>query len=112
MIATRARSKKRRMYLEVGIAGGSVRIDEEDLLTIADADLRKLGISRKGLRRCFEEGRGLMQGYTDKDRVRPVADQRRDGTWEVNRVWYSPFSDPLIQKPANGSAKSFRGRNR
>jgi hypothetical protein len=57
MTATKARSKKRRMYLEVGIAGGSVRIDEKDLLTIADADLRKLRMSRKdiGVSRKAEE---------------------------------------------------------
>ena len=109
MTATKARSKKRRMYLELGTADGDVRIDEKDLPTIADADLRKLRISRKELRRCFEEGRRLMQGYTDRDRVRPVADQRRDGTWEVNPVWYSPFSDPLMQEPANGRAKRPRG---
>ncbi len=97
------------MYLELGTADGDVRIHEEVLPTIADADLRKLEISRKELHRCFEEGRRLMQGYTDRDRVRACADQRRDGTWEVNRVWYSPFSDPLMQEPVAGRAKRPRG---
>jgi hypothetical protein len=100
MTAIRARSKKRRMYLELGTADGDVRIDEEALPTIADAELTELGISREELHRCFEEGRRLMQGYTDRDRVRPVADQRKDGTWEVHRVWYSPLNDPLVQEPA------------
>ena len=124
MTATKARSKKRRMYLEVGIAGGSVRIDEKDLPTIADAELRKLRISRKELRRCFEEGRRLMQGYTDRDRVRACrrSTQRRNMGGEPCLVL--AFNDPLMQKPANGrakrprgdewepgGAKSFRGRN-
>src|SRR4029450_12277890 len=94
MTAIRARSKKR---LELGTADGDVRIDEEALPTIADAELTELGISREQLHRCFEEGRRLMQGYTDRDRVRPVAVQRTDGTWEVHRVWYSPLNDPLVQ---------------
>jgi hypothetical protein len=102
MTAIRARSKKRRMYLELGTADGDLRIDEEALPTIADAELTELGISREELHRCFEEGRRLMQGYTDRDRVRPVAYQRRDGTWEVARGWYSPLNDPLMQEPAAG----------
>ncbi len=46
-------------------------------------------LGKEELHRCFEEGRRLMRGYTDRDRVRPVADQRRDGTWEVHRVWFT-----------------------
>ena len=112
MTAIKARSKKRRMYLELGTAGGDVRIDEEALPTIADAELTELGISREELHRCFEEGRRLMRGYTDRDRVRPVADQCRDGTWEVHRVWYSPLNDPLVQKPAAGRAAATSPRRK
>jgi hypothetical protein len=106
MTAIKARSKKRRMYLELGTADGDLRIDEEVLPTIADADLTELGISREELHRCFKEGRRLMRGYTDRDRVRPVADQRRDGTWEVNRVWYSPLNDPLNSQSGSTRTKS------
>jgi hypothetical protein len=70
MTVIRARSKETRMYLELGTADGDIRIDEEALPTIADAKLTKLGISREEVHRCFEESRRLMQGYTDREKVR------------------------------------------
>jgi hypothetical protein len=98
------------MYLELGTADGGLRIDEEALPTITEAELTELGISREELHRCFEEGRRLMRGYTDRDRVRPVADRHRDGTWEVYPIWYSHLSDPLVQEPAAGRGPRRKSR--
>lgn len=82
--------------LHVATADGDVEIDEDDRIT--NTQLAMLGMSRKELHRCFAEGVRLMKEYTVSDRVRPVAEQNLDGSWEVRIVKYSPLSDPLMQK--------------
>jgi hypothetical protein len=47
--------------------------------------------------RCFAEGVELMKGRSPAERVRPVADQRLDGEWEVILCRYSALTDPLMQ---------------
>jgi hypothetical protein len=90
--------------LNIGTKDGDVEIREDELPTITKADLKKLGISHKDLLRCFAEGVELMKERKVKpgDRVRPVADQHIDGSWEVNLVGYSPISDPLMNVPIPG----------
>jgi hypothetical protein len=79
----------------IDIAG--VMVTEKDL-PLTDKELAKFEISREDLDRCFAEGRKLMaeRGITESDRVRPVADQHQDGTWEVHLVGYSELSDPAL----------------
>ena len=80
--------------LYVNTADGDVEIREDEPVT--NADLRKLGMSRADLHRCFAEGIELMKGMKPGDRCRPVAHRRPDGRWEV----HSEHSDPLMQGPA------------
>jgi hypothetical protein len=89
--------------LDLGVADGDIEIRECDLPHITNGELRKWGISRRDLLRCFAEGVELMKGYGPGDRVRPVADQRLDGVWEVMLVGYSAHADPLMQVE-NGTA--------
>jgi hypothetical protein len=83
--------------LAIGTEDGDVEITEADLPTITKAELRKWGISRRDLMRCFAEGVELMKGVKPGRRCRPVADQLRDGSWEVLIVGYSALNDPLMQ---------------
>jgi hypothetical protein len=83
--------------LTIGTRYGDVLVTEEELPTVTTADLKRLAISRAELVRCFAEGKKLMKGYTDSDRVRPIADQARDGTWFVNVVRFSAHTDPLMR---------------
>jgi hypothetical protein len=76
--------------LEVNTDYGRRRaIQEHDLTSLTDAELKELRISRAELRRCFAGGVKLMQGKTESDRVRPCADEIRDGKWNVNLVQYA-----------------------
>lgn len=95
---------KSQTTLTLGTEDGDVEIREDELPTITDEDLVMLGISRAELHRCFAEAAELMQGVDPLERKRAVADQRPDSTWEVHLVQYSPFTDPLMQGPAKGSA--------
>jgi hypothetical protein len=86
-----------RPMLEVSTDYGySVAINENDLTSLIDEQL-KLCISRAELRRCFAEGANLMQGKTESDRVRPCADEIRDGKWNVNLVQYSKRGGPVLK---------------
>ena len=89
-----------RSVLDVSTSDGDVEIREEELETITEEDLKRLEITREELRRCFEEGKRLMKerGITESDRIRPVAGQLVDRTWEVMLVRYSPVSDPLMDE--------------
>ena len=80
--------------LYVNTADGDVEIREDEPVT--NADLRKLGMSRADLHRCFAEGIELMKGMKPDDRCRPVAHRRLDGQWEV----HSEHGDPLMEGPA------------
>jgi hypothetical protein len=59
-------------------------------------------------RRCgaaLPKGVELMQDYTERDRVRPIAEHTGDGPddWQVVIVGYSGLSDPLMQDESKGS---------
>jgi hypothetical protein len=87
-----------RPMLEVSTDYGySVAIHENDLTSLIDEQLKLLRISRAELRRCFAEGVKLMQGKTESDRVRPCADEIRDGKWNVNLVQYSKRGGPVLK---------------
>jgi len=45
-----------------------------------------------------------MEGTTERDRLRPCADETADGEWIVTLVRYSALSDPLMQGRAQGKA--------
>jgi len=83
-----------------------LEIHENELAGISDKDLKKWGISRETLHRCFAEGVELMKGKTERDRVRPIAEQFGSGPddWEVLICSYSPFTTPLLQGAPRGSA--------
>jgi hypothetical protein len=87
---------KYKPFLEVSIIDGAINITEEDLTRATKAQLRWLRISRAELKRCFYEGVEMMKRWQPRDRVRPCADQKLDGTWVVNVVGYSVHSDPLM----------------
>jgi hypothetical protein len=61
-------------------------------------------MSRADLQRCFAEGVKLMEGTTERDRVRPCADETADDEWIVTLVHYSALSDPFMQDRAQGKA--------
>ena len=88
------------MILEISTDEGGILIREDELSSITDAELQRLRISREDLHRCFAEGAAklmqgkLMQGMKPGDRVRPCADETRDGKWVVSLGYYSP--DPPI----------------
>jgi hypothetical protein len=69
--------------------GDSIAIRADDLTLLTDAELKTLRMSRAELQRCFAEGVKLMEGTTDRDRVRPCADEIADGEWIVTLVHYS-----------------------
>ena len=83
-----------------------LEIHENELAGISDQDLKKWGISRKTLHRCFAEGVELMKGKTERDRLRSIAEQFGSGPddWEVLIVGYSPLTHPLMQGAPRGSA--------
>jgi hypothetical protein len=62
----------RPITLEVSSDGGdSIAIQADDLTLLTDAELKTLRMSRADLQRCFAEGLKLMEGTTERDRVRP-----------------------------------------
>jgi hypothetical protein len=81
-----------------------VGIREDEVPSLTRAELRRLHISRREIRRVFAEARELMCDVKPGDRKRPCADQHLDGHFEVILVGYSSRSDPLMQGPAAGSA--------
>jgi hypothetical protein len=50
--------------------GDSITIQADDLTLLTDAELKTLRMSRADLQRCFAEGVKLMEGTTERDRVR------------------------------------------
>ena len=90
--------------LDLAIDERDLEIREDELVSITNAGLKKLDISREELHRVFAEGVKLMRSRNVKpsDRVRPCAHQTLDGKWEVVLVRYSPLSDPLMQGPIEG----------
>ena len=92
--------------LDLAIDERDLEIREDELVSITNAGLKKLDISREELHRVFAEGVKLMRSRNVKpsDRVRPCAHQTLDGKWEVVLVRYSPLSDPLMQGPIEGRA--------
>jgi len=86
--------------LTISTEHGDVLITEEELPSITPADLKILGVKTLDeLRQLFAEGVERMRGRTESERVRAVADQHLDGTWEVNVVRYSSLNDPLMNDP-------------
>jgi hypothetical protein len=72
--------------------GDSIAIQADDLTLLTDAELKTLRMSRADLQRCFAEGVKLLEGTTERDRVRPCADETADGEWIVTLVHYSALS--------------------
>jgi hypothetical protein len=74
-------------FVDVGAPGGDVRVLEDEVASITNADLKKHlgGISRADLERAFAEGKELMKerGLKPGGRIRPVVDQLRDRSWFV-----------------------------
>jgi hypothetical protein len=83
------------MMLEIELAteSGAVLISEDDVVT--NAQLKQFRLSRKELHEIFARGAKLMEGKTASDRVRPVAAEKSDSTWDVRLVQDFPSSDPL-----------------
>ena len=79
--------------LDIATDDSDVTINEVDLASISDAELEKLRMSRADLYRAFAEGLDLMAGMNPAE-VRPVAREKRDGTWTVFLLRYSKFSQP------------------
>lgn len=75
-----------------------VLIREDELSSLTAADLRALHISRERIYQVFAEARELMRDVEPRDRVRPCADLRLDGGFDVNLVGYSDATDPLLRK--------------
>jgi hypothetical protein len=86
------------MYIELELDDEIIRIDEEELPSITDEELKEWDITREDLHRLFAEAREKMKGYTESDRVRPCADRTLGGEWEVMIVRYSAVSDPLMEE--------------
>jgi hypothetical protein len=89
-------------FMHLVTEDGDVEIREQDLAAIDRKYLRKWGIRRKELRRCFAEAMEMMRGATQKDwaKGRPIAAQHLDGTWEVvGPVGYNQHTHPLMKEP-------------
>ena len=82
--------------LEISTDDGPIVIAAEEIPAIPAEYLKRWRITRAELRRCFDIGQRLMEGYKATDRVRPCADETLDGTWEVRVVRYSQYTDPSI----------------
>jgi hypothetical protein len=95
------------MYsLDVGTSKGfDVNIREDELVSITEDDLKKLGISREVLHRCFAEGVAMMkaQNIEPSDRIRPTAGEVY-GEWKVILVQYSPSAIFLMEGPEDVEA--------
>ena len=76
--------------------GADLEIRESELPTITDEELQRCGILRETLHRCFAEGVELIKDYTERDRVRPIAEHTGDGPddWGVVIVGYPPDYRP------------------
>ena len=100
-----------RFYVAIATDEGDVAVYEDELATITKADLKMLGITRSDLDYVFEEGKRLMKDRGiepgDRTRIRPVAAEHLDGSWEVILVGYSPKSDPLLN---DGGKVPLRGK--
>jgi hypothetical protein len=61
--------------IDIATFDEQVTIHEDELLSLSDAQLRRLHISRAGLHHVFAEGVELMRkrGVKPRDRERPVA---------------------------------------
>ena len=72
-------------FMHLGTEEGDVEIGEEELSLVTATELKKWGITRAELHRCFAEAMELMKGATQKDwaRHRPVCEKTLDGKWEV-----------------------------
>jgi hypothetical protein len=78
--------KRQDIELELVSDEGEVSILREDqLASVSDAELRRFGISRANLQRCFEEGVEDMQKISASDGMRPCA-ERENGRWSVRLV--------------------------
>jgi hypothetical protein len=84
--------------------GDSIAVQADDLTLLTDDELKTLRMSRADLQRCFAEGVRLLEGTTERDRVRPCADETADGEWIVTLVHHSALNDPLKQDRAQGKA--------
>jgi hypothetical protein len=99
-----AACQARAMYIDVNTPTGDLRITEEELPTLTDAEIAEYVLpARQVLHELFARGRELMRGKTESDRVRPVAGQTLDGDWTIHLVKYSPVSDPLMVIPLKGA---------
>ena len=90
--------------ITIATSDGDVEIQEHELPTLTEEELRNFGISREDLNRCFAEGVELMRGVEPGKRVRPIAQETLDGEWLVRLVGYSAVTDPLMNDPPQGSA--------
>jgi hypothetical protein len=83
-----------------------VAIREDQLPSLTRAELRRLHISPKEIRRVFAKARELMRERNVKpgDRIRPCADEMLNGDFIVALVRYSERTDPLMRDPPAGNA--------
>ena len=77
--------------LDVSTDYDDVRIHEDELALIDDADLLRLRMSRDVLYRCFAEGVVLMQGENPVA-MQPVAYETKGGKWEVVLIHFKTRS--------------------
>jgi hypothetical protein len=84
--------------IDIATNRGDVCINEDELLTVTDAELIWLRLTREQLNRLFALGIELMWDKTVRDRVRPVAAETSDGHWEVRLVHYSSINEPPMRR--------------
>ena len=91
-------------FMALSTENGDIEIREQDLSSIAAAQLKGCRITRKQLRRCFAEAMEMMRDATQEDwaKGRPTAVQALNGTWEVHGpLGHSQYSPPMMQGPAS-----------
>ena len=100
-------------YVDIVTDDGEVRVLENEVARINDADLKRLGMSRAELERAFAEGKVLMKKSGNKPggRIRPVA--YREGEEATRLFGDDPKSDdPLLVGLAQEAPVSPFGKSR
>src|SRR5262245_66651811 len=83
------------LALELMTEDGPIVIWEDDLADITETEFRIFRISRRQLKRLFEEGDELMLSVHPSERVRLCAEEKH-GTWVVRLEHYYRLTEPLM----------------
>jgi hypothetical protein len=83
-----------------------VLIREDEIATLTAAELKAFRIPRDEMHRCFAIAARRMVGVKPGDRVRPVADEKLDGSLEVRLGCTHKFTMSALPSKADITERS------